>query len=107
MKGNVDLTEKGHFSEGWMQGGWMAKGVFRKRKPIKTSEKFKKILKMGSEVKEHKITSLAAKLFGLKLSNMLINNGISLTFDGHTSQLAWATTSTASTNSTWISTGTY
>jgi hypothetical protein len=104
MKGNVDLTEKGHFSDGWMQGGWMAKGVFRKRKPMETSQKFKDILKMGKDNKPHKILSLAAKLFGIKLSSITYN-GAGLTFqDAQYANADWAT---ATTSTTAVGTGGY
>ena len=97
MKSNVDLTEQGHFSEGWMTGGWRAKGVFRKRKPMKTSQQFKDILKMGKD-KKYGVSSMIEKLFGIKASfgfgdvSVDFNNAI-LTQTNST----WATTSTQDT----------
>jgi hypothetical protein len=105
MKGNVDLTEQGHFSEGWMQGGWRAKGVFRKRKPMETSKHFKDILKMGDDKpKTHSISSLAAKLFGIKLPP-IIWNGDSITYGSQLMATNQWTTGTATVSTgVWIST---
>jgi len=108
MKGNVDLTEPGYFSEGWMPGGWMAKGVFRKRKTMKTSKKFKEILRMGDDktYKPYNVSSIIAKLFGLK-TPIIWNGGNSIDYGGQAVTLQstdWAITSTATTNGTWIST---
>ena len=107
MKKNVDLTDKGHFSEGWMQGGFRAKGVFREKMPMKTSAKFKKILKMGTKVKKYGVSSLASKLFGVKMSNILSmgNSGV-LTLNQQVDVGMWATTSTVTTNSAWFQTNT-
>lgn len=106
MKQNVDLTEQGHFSEGWMTGGWTAKGVFRKRKPMKTSQKFKDILKMGDD-KPYGVSSIVAKLFGMKLP-AIVWGGNNLTFGDQvmsTGGSQWATsTTTATTNGVWIQT---
>ena len=107
MKGNVDLTEKGHFSHGWMQGGWMAKGVFRKRKPIETSKKFKKILKMGNKKKKYIVSSLVSKLFGLRAMSQIVVSGTDLTFSGvqYNTTNDWSLATTASTAAvTWIPT---
>lgn len=105
MKGNVDLTEQGHFSEGWMQGGWRAKGVFRKRKPMKTSKQFKDILKMGKE-KSYSVSSLISKLFGIKQPPIIWNGGNSVEYGSQSIELTQWTDSTtvATTNGVWIST---
>jgi len=107
MKGNVDLTEQGHFSEGWMQGGWRAKGVFRKRKPMKTSKQFKDILKMGKE-KSYSVSSLISKLFGIKQPPIIWNGGNLITIGGQDTAInQWTdstSTSVTATTGVWVAT---
>jgi len=115
MKSNVDLTERGHFSEGWMPGGWRARGIFRKRKPMKTSQKFKDILKMGDD-KPYGVSSLISKLFGIAATlnigyGNIVNGDITLSVGGGqlTSGIStgnWTTATTASSDATsyWQST---
>lgn len=98
MKSNVDLTEKGHFSEGWMPGGWTAKGVFRKRKPMENSKRFKKILEMGMEEKEYRFSSVVRKLFGLH--SPIILTGNRLTIDNN--ELYFAATTSTNPYGTWV-----
>lgn len=105
MKQNVDLTEPGHFSDGWMTGGWTAKGVFRKRKPMKTSKLFKDILKMGNDKPSYDISSLAAKLFGLKQAAIsLVGGGLTLGDNQIIIAGNWTTTTSTSVgtgDTTW------
>ena len=104
MKSNVDLTEQGHFSEGWMPGGWMTKGVFRKRKPMKTSKQFKEILKMGDD-KPYSMSSIITKLFGIKLPP-IVWSGNNITFQNQVVATTsdWTLSTSASTG-VWVSTG--